>query len=208
MAVVQDVFFIPNDIEQGLTTGLYCRKGGVVRYAEGCNKGQIVKLLEPIDFAKNEQAQSAVEKAVQLVKQHKKGAFIAAVSVLAIGTGMWVCNKIRKHEPKIVMEFRISLRVYIDAIRNGNMDGEKISSLMDRLYDLMAYKDYKKLSVELTTEELEVLLGRIYEYTIKLAKDNQIELGENNSLEVNYTDAIIHLHSCLQMQKYIFDEVA
>ena len=33
MAVVQDAFFIPDDIATGLATGLYRRIGSVVRYA-------------------------------------------------------------------------------------------------------------------------------------------------------------------------------
>ena len=43
MAIVQDVFDIPDDIATGLATGLYRRIGSVVRYAVGQNKGQIVK---------------------------------------------------------------------------------------------------------------------------------------------------------------------
>ena len=39
MAVVQDAFFIPDDIATGLATGLYRRIGSVVRYATGPNKG-------------------------------------------------------------------------------------------------------------------------------------------------------------------------
>ena len=42
MAIVQDTFFIPDDIATGLATGLYRRFGGVIRYAAGPNKGQIV----------------------------------------------------------------------------------------------------------------------------------------------------------------------
>lgn len=42
MAIVQDVFDIPDDIATGLVTGLYRRIGSVVRYAVGPNKGQIV----------------------------------------------------------------------------------------------------------------------------------------------------------------------
>lgn len=41
------------------------------------------------------------------------------------------------------------------------MDVEKIDSLMDSLEQLKAHKDYKKISIQLTTEELEILVGRI-----------------------------------------------
>ena len=45
MAIVQDAFYIPDDIATGLATGLYRRIGSIVRYAVGPNKGQIVKHL-------------------------------------------------------------------------------------------------------------------------------------------------------------------
>ena len=41
MTVVQDAFYIPDDIATGLATGLYRRIGSVVRYAIGPNKGKL-----------------------------------------------------------------------------------------------------------------------------------------------------------------------
>ena len=76
MPVVQDAFYIPDDIATGLATGLYRRIGSVVRYAVGPNKGQIVKHLKPIDLKVAEEAQGIGVKALQFVKEHKKGTII------------------------------------------------------------------------------------------------------------------------------------
>ena len=210
MAIAQDAFFIPEDIATGLATGLYRRIGSVVRYATGPNKGQIVKHLKPIDLKAAEQAQGAGVGALQFVKQHKKGTIITVVGAAAVGTGLFVYNKVKKHEPKVVTEFRASLRVYIDAIRKGDMDIEKISDLMNKLDALKSHKDYAKISIQLTTEDLEVLVGRIYDYTVKLAKDNQIELTEEELYNSNNEnkDTIINLQTCLKAQKRIFEEAA
>lgn len=210
MAIAQDAFFIPDDIETGLATGLYCRIGSVVRHATGSNKGQIVKHLKPVDFKADEQAQGIGVKALQFVKHHKKGTIITVVGAVAVGTGIFVYNKVKNHEPKVVTEFRASLRVYIDAIRKGAMDVEKINNLMNSLESLKAHKDYAKISIQLTTEELEVLVGRIYEYTVKLAKDNKVELTEEelNTPDKNITDTIINLQTYLKAQKRIFEEAA
>ena len=71
MAIVQDVFDIPDDIATGLATGVYRRIGSVVRYAVGPNKGQIVKHLKPVDIKNTEDAAVGLgEKALQFVKQH------------------------------------------------------------------------------------------------------------------------------------------
>lgn len=209
MAIVQDAFFIPDDIATGLATGLYRRIGSVVRYAVGPNKGQIVKHLKPIDLKAAEQTQGVGAKALQFVKGHKKETIIGVVIVATIGTGTYIYNKVKNREPKVVTEFRASLRVYIDAIRSGDMDIEKINSLMNCLEQLKAHKDYEKISIQLTTEQIEVLVGRIYDYTVKLANDNNVELLEDEIKHSgNNADSIIDLQSYLRLQKRIFEETA
>ena len=144
-------------------------------------------------------------KALKFVKGHKKGTIITLAIAAATGTGVYVYNKVKNHEPKVVTKFRASLRVYIDTIRNG----DKIDSLMDSLEQLKAHKDYKKISIQLTTEELEILVGRIYDYTIKLADDNNIELAEDElKHSKNCADAIINLRSYLEAQRRIFEDAA
>ena len=204
MAIVQDAFFIPDDIATGFATGLYRRIGSVVRYAVGPNKGQIVKHLQPIDLKVAEQTQGDGAKVLHFVKQHKKGTIIAVAGAVAVGTGIWVKN----YEPKVVKDFQASLRVYIDAIRKGDMDIDKIDDLMENIEKLKMHKDYKKISIQLTTEELGVLVGRIYEYTVKLASDNKVELteGEIYVSDKKETDTIINLQTYLKAQKRIFEE--
>jgi hypothetical protein len=208
MAVVQDAFFIPDDIATGLATGLYRRIGSVVRYATGPNKGRIVKHLDPVNLKAVEQARGIGVKTLQFVKQHKKGTIITVVSAAAIGTGLVIYNKIKNHEPKVLMKFRVALRAYIEAIRKGNMDIDKINDLMECLGALKEYKDYDKIRIQLTTEELEVLVGRIYDYTVKLAKDNDVELSDEDLLQKNNSDTIINLEMYLKAQKRIFSAVA
>lgn len=210
MAIAQDAFFIPDDIATGLATGLYRRIGSVVRYAIGPNKGQIVKHLQPIDLKAAEQAQGVGAKALQFVKEHKKGTIIVAAGAAAVGGGIWIYNKVKNHEPKVITEFRAALRVYIDAIREGNMDIDKINSLMAALEKLKEHKDYEKISIQLTADDLEVLVGRIYEYTIKLATDNEVELTDEELRisKVKNTGTIINLQNCLKAQKRIFEAAA
>lgn len=206
MAIAQDAFYIPDDIATGLATGLYRRIGSVVRYAVGPNKGQIVKHLQSIDLKAAEQAQGLGAKALQFVQHHKKEVGIAAIGAAVVGVGIWGYNKWKNHEPKVLTEFRAALKTYIDAIRNGNMDIDKINGLMEALEALKQHKDYEKISIQLSAEDLEVLVGRIYDYTIKLAADNAVDLSDE---ELNLNNgAIINLQSYLKAQKRIFEEAA
>ena len=206
MAIAQDAYFVPDDIATGLATGIYRRIGSVVRWATGPNKGQIVKHLKPIDLSAAEQVHGVGAKALEFVKQHKKGTIIVVMSAVAVCAGTWVCNKVKKYEPKVVTEFRASLKSYIDAIRKGEMDIDKINNLMSSLEVLKADKNYSKISIQLTSEELDVLVGRICEYTLKLASDNGIEIAIDDLEEEK--DVIMNLQSYLKVQRRIFAEVA
>lgn len=210
MAIAQDAFFIPDDIATGLATGLYRRIGSVVRYAIGPNKGQIVKHLQPIDLKAAEQAQGLGAKAIQFVANHKKEVGIAAIGVAIVGAGVWGYTAWKNHEPKVLTEFRATLKVYIEAIRTGDMSVEKIDALMVALEELKKHKNYDKISIQLTTEELEVLVGRIYNYTIKLAKDNNVELTDDElrTSRAKNTGTIINLQNYLKAQKRIFEATA
>lgn len=210
MPAVQDSFFIPEDIATGLATGLYRRIGSVVRYAVGPNKGQIVKHLKSIDLKTAEEAQGLGVKALQFVKEHKKGTIITVATAAVVGTGAFVYSKVKNREPKVVSDFRAALRVYIAAIREGNMDIDKINNMMNALEELKQHKNYDKISIQLTTDDLEVLVGRIYEYTIKLAKDNDIELSEDELQASNTkpSETIINLQNYLKAQMRIFEEAA
>lgn len=210
MPVVQDAFYIPDDIATGLATGLYRSIGSVVRYAVGPNKGQIVKHLKPIDLKVAEEAQGIGVKALQFVKEHKKGTIITVAAAAIVGTGAFVYSKVKNHEPKVVTEFRTALRVYIDAIREGNMDIDIINNTMDALEELKQHKNYEKISIQLATEDLEVLVGRVYEYTIKLAKDNDVELPEDElrASHAKTVGTIINLQNYLKAQKRIFEATA
>ncbi len=206
MAIAQDAFYIPDDIAKGLETDLYRRIGSVVRYAEGPNKGQIVKHLQPIDLKAAEQEQRLGAKVLQFVQHHKKEVGIAAIGAAVVSVGIWGYNKWKNHEPKVLTEFCAALKIYIDAIRNGNMDIDKINGLMETLEALKKHKDYEKISIQLSAEDLEVLVGCIYDYTIKLAADNAVDLSDE---ELNLNNgAIINLQSYLKAQKRIFETTA
>ena len=210
MEIVQDVYDIPTDIVTKLATGEYRRIGSVIRYAVGPNKGQIVKHLKPVDLEKAEQVQGIGVKALQFIKQHKKGTIITATGAVAISIGVWAFNKIKNKESKVVTEFRATLKVYIEAIRKGNMDLDKINDLTEALERLKKHKDYEKINIQLTTDELEVFVNRIYEYTVKLANDNKFELAQEELHIANEkkTDVIINLQTYLKAQKRIFEASA
>ena len=184
MAVVTEAFDIPMDIMTKLATGEYRRIGGVVRVAMGPNKGQIVKHLKPVKLEQAAQAQNIGAKVLQFSRNNKKGLIIGTVVAGTIIAGGVVYQTIKRKEPE-------------------ELSMKSINCLMDALEDLKQNKNYEKIRIELTTEELNVLVNRIYEYTIKLASDNAVELTDD---ELHSSDnTILNLQNYLKAQKRIFE---
>lgn len=206
MAVVTESFDIPMDIMTKLATGEYRRIGGVVRIAIGPNKGRIVKHLEPVKMEQADQIQKVGSKIMQVAKNRKKELIIGALVTGTITVGGVVYHKIKSRQPEVVQNYHAALRDYIDDVRSGKLSMESINCLMDSLEELKQNNNYEKIKIELTTEELSVLVNRIYEYTIKLAKDNSVDLADD---ELSSSDNILlNLQKYLLAQKHIFELAA
>ena len=206
MAVVIEAFDIPMDIMTKLTTGEYCRLGGVVRVAIGPNKGQIVKHLDPIKIEQVAQNKNVVTKVIEFSKKNRKVIIIGTAVAGTIVAGNFVHQKIKNREPKVMKRYHAALRSYIEDIRNGELSMKSINRLMDALEELKQDKRYEMLKIELTTEELDVLVNRIYEYTVKLASDNAVELTDDEKKSSD--NSILNLQRYLKTQKRIFKSVA
>lgn len=205
MAIVQEIFDIPEDIMIKLNTKEYRRIGGVVRYACGPKKGQIVKHLEPVNLKEALDVQGIGVKAIQFAKNNKKAIIVGIGTGIAV-TVAGIYNKLKNREPKVVIEFRKALKAYIDAIRKGMLEIEIIDNLRCCLDDIKNHKDYEKIRIQLSTEEIGILINSIHEYTEKLAKDNVIELTDEEKLITsNVNTDILNLQDYLKVQRRIFE---
>ena len=206
MPIIQEAFDIPNDIMTKLLTGEYRRISGVIRYATGPKKGQIVKHLEPIDLKSAQQAQSIGAKVIQFAKRNKKVLIVSGVAVAAVTVGSFVYCKVKNREPEVVTTFRSELKTYIEEVRTGTLKLSSIENLLSALEAVKSHKDSGNIIIELSTEELDVLVNRIYEYTKSLAEMNEYPL---NAEDIKKYDASMdNLQSYLNVQKQIFETAA
>lgn len=206
MPIIQEAFDIPNDIMTKLLTGEYRRIGGIIRYATGPNKGQIVKHLEPIDLKPAQQVQSIGAKVIQFAKRNKKVLIVSGVAVAVVAGVSFVYSKVKNREPEVVTTFRSELKTYIEEVRTGTLKLSSIENLLSALEAVKSHKDSSNIIIELSTEELDVLVNRIYEYTKSLAEMNEYPL---NAEDIKKYDASMdNLQSYLTVQKQIFETAA
>lgn len=206
MPIIQEAFDIPNDIMTKLLTGEYRRIGGVIRYAIGPKKGQIVKHLEPIDLKPAQQAQSIGAKVIQFAKRNKKVIIVSGVAVAIVTVGSFVYCKVKNREPEVVTTFRSELKTYIEEVRTGTLKLSSIEKLLSALEAVKSHKDSSNIIIELSTEELDVLVNRIYEYTKSLDEMNEYHINAED-LE-KYDDSMGNLYCYLTVQKQIFEAAA
>ena len=206
MPIIQEAFDIPNDIMTKLLTGEYRRIGGVIRYATGPKKGQIVKHLEPIDLKPAQQAQSIGAKVIQFAKRNKKVLIVSGVAVAIVTVGSFVYCKVKNREPEVVTTFRSELKTYIEEVRTGTLKLSSIEKLLSALEAVKSHKDSSNIIIELSTEELDVLVNRIYEYTKSLAETNEYPLNVEDIKK--YDASMDNLQSYLTVQKQIFEAAA
>lgn len=114
--------------------------------------------------------------------------------------------KVMNCEPKVVTTFRSELKTYIEEVRTGTLKLSSIDKLLSALEVVKSHKDSSNIIIELSTEELDVLVNRIYEYTKCLAEMNEYHLNAED-LE-KYDDSTDNLYSYLTVQKQIFETAA
>jgi hypothetical protein len=204
MGIVQDVYDISDEISMKILTGEYIRIGSVVRHNIGKHKGQIVKHLEPV-ILNEDNTRGMGARVLQFAKNNVTLIEVGLEIARAIGTGIY--NKAKKNqEPDVVVKFRKALKVYLNAVREGALTMEIITDLMTRLGELKMHSDLKKIRIELSTDELDVFVNRMFEYTKKLAADNAIKLTSlEKETPSQSKNTISNLQRYLEAQKRIFE---
>ena len=201
MPIIQETFDVPPDIMAKINAGMYRRTGGVVRHAVGPQKGQIVKLLEPI--AKTTQGSAA--RALRLATNYMMtptGIFVCVtVGVCISGVVIFrVHHEMRMRSAE--KSFHANLNAYLDALNNGNLETSQIDKLIFSLDELKKNPYFKKRGVKLSLEDLDAIVTL-------LAQNNSAPLTNIEDKGVSKSESIIiNLQRYLQTQKRMFDEVA
>jgi hypothetical protein len=199
--IAQVDFDIPQEIAARLLNGDLTRYGGVVRNPAG----HIVAHLREISAPKS--SEDAVEAAAWMLK---KPVVIAGLATLAVvGTATAAVAIVRKRKgalPECLKNYNVSLRAYLEAVRDQSLDAEIIDRLIADLGAVKAYSENGNITVDFSAEQSETLVQVVIDYTRQLAQANSIDLDESTPTS---TDApVVDLRLYLEVQRRIFNDAA
>jgi len=197
--IIQPTLDIPPDIEAGLKSGSLIRYGGVVRD----RMGNIVKHLKEVPSPAK--SQGAVGHVAASVKRP---------CAIAVGVTAMIATRKREETgkpevPECVETYDASLRVYLEAVREGSLDAGIIGQLISDLDAVKAYSDNGNIAIDFSAGQSETLVNLVVDYTRKLAEENSVELGElQGRASASENDAVVDLRRHLEVQRQIFTGAA
>jgi hypothetical protein len=209
VAVIQVQLEIPDDIYVRVLGDDYVRDGGVVRD----HAGRLVKLLgdaSPIDDAK-EAAKASIAKVLRDRTVVGIGLGVVVVAATAGGAAYRAKRKTKAAQPELptsIENYGASLAAYLEAARHGSLDAEIIARLTADLDAVNAESDGGTLTVDLSPEQSETLLGIVAEHTRNLIEANQLELSDVPEPANAQGATIIELRPYLEVQRELFSRAA
>lgn len=206
--IIQESFYISDEIMQGLNNGMFERFGGIIRYAKAPKKGEIYKHLKPVDIKVEEKANELAQTVLDLAKTHPVGAIVTVATVSTIVIGGVAFLIIKKHVPKDIKNFRKELLNYVESIHKGQLTLEQIKSLLHSVEKLRLRKDFSDISIKLSFSQMFTIIQYLNEYTKKLLRDNAVAIDEDEYQPKESDNVIISLEKYLTTQKKVFESAA
>lgn len=200
--IEQPLLFVPPEIEVGLLEGTLKLFGSVVREAD---TGRIYKHLTEL-VPSPEKA----EEAVKSIKLNPK-IVISVVAVAAVvGGGVTYLAKRRKDAklvpvedlPECVTNFDASLRAYIEAGREGALDGEILERLLEDLDAIKVFSDGGN-EVKISLDDLVPLFEMVIGHTARLAEAYNVKVEGLSDERDSEDGVVVSLRRHLEAQKAI-----
>ena len=154
-------------------------------------------------------AKEGAVKAIDFIREHKKGAIVIGGVLIVGGTitgtvGYIATRDQRKHEK----QFAKNLQIYLDAAQEGNLTIEILDALIDSLNALSKDNPSKTVDLKITASQFSDLIRSIFDYTIRLAEANNIDPALISKPKMLKKKTYLDLQYYLDMQKSIFEQVA
>jgi hypothetical protein len=222
MAIIQVAYEVPDDVVEGLATGVLTRYGSMIRGHTGYKlhlKEVPIPQPENITAVESTSASAASKSVFSVVKDTVRKHPVAAVMTgVVVGTATVGGIAYRKFkakkkqtEGKIELleyekDFNNAFSAYLDEVRAGNLEESTLDTLIEELNQMKERIDSSESEIIVSAEQLDTLMNIVFDYTRQLAKVNSYKIVKLRKPETDSTEeAIIGLQECLSIQKRIFE---
>lgn len=193
------------DIDEKTYAGV---KAGVLELcglAKNVDNKRVVKHIPAVADA----AKEGASKAVDFIRVHQKGTIIVG-GVLVIGGAFagTVGYISHRKQRKLDKQFGIALQEYLDSARNGTLNIEILDTLICSMETIEKDNPKKSINLNISVAQFGDLINCIFDYTMRLAKANNISTQSINRPKYFKKKTADDLKYYLNMQKHIFEQVA
>lgn len=201
MPVVNVNLLVDDKVYAGVQTGVL-ELCGMVKNVD--NK-RVVKHLPTVADA----AKEGAVKAIDFVREHKKGTLIVSGVLIAggavVGTvGYFTSRDKRKREK----EFAKNLQIYLDAAKEGKLTLAILDALINSLEAIEQGKSSKSVDLKISASQFSELIYSLFDYTKRLAEANNISTTFISKPKLLKKKDFSDLQYYLNLQKCIFEQVA
>lgn len=154
-------------------------------------------------------AKDGASKAIDIVREHKKGAIVVGGILVAGGTvagiiGHFATKEKRKAEIKLGQSFD----AYIEAAKNGTLTVDILDTLIDDLDAVAKFRKDDAIPLNLTSQQWTTLFNSIYDFTKRMADINNVCVSDLKAPKVFKKNTVIDLRNYLNIQKNIIEKTA
>lgn len=201
MPVVNVNLYVDEKTYAGVMSGAFELCG----MAKNIKNHRVVKHIPTVVDA----AKEGGAKAIDIIREYRKGAFLIGGFLVVGGAVAGTVGYIRnKGKRKLEIQFAKALQEYLDAAKEGKLTSEILDSLNSSLDAILKENSVNPVDLKISSSQFSELINAVFDYTQRLAKANNIGTESINRPKIlkkkNYTD----LQYYLNMQKYIFEQVA
>ena len=148
-------------------------------------------------------------KAIDFVQSHQKGTFLVSGALIVggtiVGTAGYIAHRKQRRFDK---RLGLALQEYLDAARNGTLNIDLLSNLINLIDELEKNNFQKSISLNISSDQFGDLMNCIFDFTKRLAEANNFDANFINRPKYCKEKTTSDLKYYLNMQKQIFEQAA
>ena len=154
-------------------------------------------------------AKKGASKAIDFIRNHKKGTFILSGALVIGGTIAGTIGYVSSQKQReLEKQFGVALQNYLESARNGKLTVEELNLLVEAIERIENRSPSKKIDLHISASQLSDLIYCIFDYTVRLAQTNSFNVKSINRPKYFKAKTADNLKYYLNIQREILQQTA